>query len=74
MVVSFGQVQGQAGGHQDAAAQHPAADIPLTECECDGSADEGRNGKDGCCPSGTEGPLREQIQAQAQAVAGRADQ
>ena len=74
VAVRFTQVQHDAGEHQRTADGHRRTRDAIAEHHRQRSADEGSEGEDGAGARGPEGTLRQQVQAQAQAIAGRAHQ
>ena len=72
--MTLGQVQHDPGHHQRNPGQHPdaAAALPQGKCKC--SPDEGCERENRPRARGAKGALRKQIEAQAQPVAGCADQ
>jgi hypothetical protein len=73
VTVRLKQMQHNPDQHQyTACAQHPSAGA-ATECERAQCPDERRKRKHGACTPCTKRPLREQIQAQAQPIASRAN-
>ena len=73
VAMRFGQMQHDAGQHQNAAGGHRPRGRTVAQCQRQRSTDEGCEGKDRAGARGAEGTLREQIKAQAQPVADRAD-
>ena len=73
MVVRLRQMQHHAQQHQPAAQGHHRARGALAQRQCAERSDEGCKGKHRPRAAGAEGPLGQQVQPQAQSVAGGAD-
>lgn len=61
------------GQHQGTAHNHAPTQQPVTQRDGEQGADEGCESKHRAGPCSTESPLRQQVQAQAQAASGRTD-
>ena len=71
--VALGEVEHDARSHEHRAGQHPGTAATFTEQESKQGADKGREREHRAGARRAEGALRQQVEAQAEPVAGRSD-